>query len=301
MKRVLVFAYGIGWIIGAGGCEKVKKIYSHSEVIAEAEGEKLTREMLASYLPKNLSPEDSVSYTSFFINNWVKQTIISHKAKKELPDMGKKIQYKLDAYKNSLLIYEYENYILSQRLDTAVTSEEVQTYYMSHQNDFQLRQPVVKCKFIKIKKDPVDAMKIRKWIFSDRDSVTLKKFAMQKAHKYSLDTAWHYLNEMLQLLPTKYPSDDKFLGSRTYIENEDEEFLYFFYITYKKYSNEIAPLSFVQSEIVNIILNQRRKKIIDEFEKKTLDDAKLSGAIKIKLPPPTETPADTSADSTDTR
>ena len=149
---------------------------------------------------------------------------------------------------------------------------------------------MIKCKFLVTEKTGRDLNIIRKWIFTETDRKALESFCRKSARQYLLDTTWHYLADVLTLLPKKYPVDDKFLGSRIFTEDEDSTYIYFLYITDRKYTHQPAPISLVRDQIIYTQLNQRKKKIVEDFERQALEQARVEGVIHEKTPPDTSQP-----------
>ena len=80
----------------------------------------------------------------------------------------------LDAYRQSLLRYRFEQRYIAERLDTSVTDKEVEDYYDSHKDNFKLERPVLKARFMKIAKASPNLQKIRKLMSSEDVGIFLQ-------------------------------------------------------------------------------------------------------------------------------
>lgn len=95
-------------------------------------------------------PKDSLVITRSFIENWVRQRLILQQAEKNLTSTQLDFTKQLDNYKNSLTIYEYENALVRQNLDTLITDEETQNYYDANQQNFLLKDNIVQIQYVKL-------------------------------------------------------------------------------------------------------------------------------------------------------
>ncbi len=113
----------------------------------------LYQEDVASIIPPDALPKDSVQLTEAFISTWVRQNLIMKKAEMNLPDEMKNVQKQLDDYRTSLIIYAYEKELVRQKLDTIITEEEIEHYYKQNIHEFELKDYIVKVLYVKLEKN----------------------------------------------------------------------------------------------------------------------------------------------------
>ena len=94
--------------------------------------------------------EDSLSLARTYIDNWVRKQLLFQQARKNLSEDQMDFTDQLEEYKNSLMIYAYENALVQQKLDTLVTDEEIENYYSANQNNFPLKDNIVQVQYIKL-------------------------------------------------------------------------------------------------------------------------------------------------------
>ncbi|MCK7534950.1 MAG: hypothetical protein MZV63_30130 [Marinilabiliales bacterium] len=67
----------------------------------------------------------------------------------------------LNEMRNNLLIYQYQQQMIIQKLDTMVTDNELQDYYVGNLSTFTLTSNLVRALFIKVPATMPDLDKIR--------------------------------------------------------------------------------------------------------------------------------------------
>ena len=76
---------------------------------------------VAGVIPNGSSKQDSITLAKNYIQNWIKQQVILHKAETNLDEEKKDVEKKLEEYRNSLITYIYEKELIRQKLDTVVS------------------------------------------------------------------------------------------------------------------------------------------------------------------------------------
>ena len=82
---------------------------SSDKIIAEVYDYKLFYEDLLDNLPPYVT--DTNSYISNFIDNWVSEKVLLNQALINISDNSEEMENKISNYRNSLLIYEYQQRI----------------------------------------------------------------------------------------------------------------------------------------------------------------------------------------------
>jgi len=84
---------------------------------------------LKGIIPPGTSAKDSLMLTRSYIDSWIRKQLIVRQAMNNLSEDQLEFSKQLDNYKNSLIIYAYENTLVRQKLDTLVSDEEIENYY----------------------------------------------------------------------------------------------------------------------------------------------------------------------------
>lgn len=233
---------------------------------------------------KEKSPKDSISIVTRYIQSWIRKQLMLSKAKSI--DMDKdEIERKMQEYQYALIVYEYQKKYIKENLDTSITDKEIGKYYKANLVNFELKQNIIKGRFIII---PVNAPKIsqlKKWVKSDKSEELkeLKSYCYRFATKYSLeDSLWFNFDEVIQNTPFKgIPNKVQFLHNNRYIETQDSNFVYILKINDYKIMDQISPLEFVKGTIKNIIINKRKVDIVGNLEETIYKRAILNDEFEI--------------------
>jgi len=230
-------------------------------------------------------PEDSIQAVRNYVDSWVRHNIILRYAEDNLAEEEQRINDRLRDYKESLLIYQYENDLVGQKLDTNVTEVEVAKYYDSHKDIFSLKNAIARVKYIMLPlnlKVPLDSAKA--WIKNTNDfsEPKLEGFCKQYAVRYSLnDSVWYNKDELTALLPADLFDFDKAQFSRSYLEVAYSGYKYLIKFNDYRIKGTDAPIEFARQEIKNIIVNQRKIEFVGSIHKTIYEDALKNGDFEV--------------------
>jgi hypothetical protein len=230
------------------------------------------------------SKEDSALMANSYIQSWIKQQVVLHKAETNLADEKKDVELKLEEYRNSLITHIYETELIRQRLDTVVTDQEIEKYYEDNQRNFELKDNIIKVLYLKVKKNAPKINKVKDWYKSsnDKDRTKLEEYCYQYATDFHLDDeTWLLFDELLKRVPIKTYDKEAFLKNNHFIEVEDSTDLYLVNIKDMKIRESLSPLAFVRDDIRVLIINKRKLSLIKEMEKASYDEALQKNEFEI--------------------
>lgn len=258
-------------------------------VIARVYDHYLYKDDLANIVPPGTAKIDSLTIIRNYVQNWIRQQTILNRAEDNLNEESKNVERQLEEYRNSLLTYIYESELVKQKLDTTVTEEEIEKYYNDNQNNFQLKNNIIKVRYLKIPKSAPKLEKVRSWYKSDseKDVKLLEDYSYQFATDYFFnDDEWLLFDELLQKIPIKTYDQEQFLRNNRFIEIPDSSYLFLVNIRGFKIKESQSPLSFEKENIKNLILNKRKLALISEMEKDAYQDALKNEQIENWLSKP---------------
>lgn len=254
------------------------------DAVAKAFDYYLYLEDLAGVVPHGASLKDSTSIVKNYIDNWIRQKAVLHKAETNLDDEKKDVSQKLEEYRNSLITYAYETELIRQKLDTIISEEEVNSFYKGHLQNFQLKDNIIKVIYLKLNKKSPKLEKVKLWYKStaSKDRENLEEYCHQYAINYYLDdNTWFLFNDLLKEIPIKTYDEEQFLQNNRDIEIEDSIHIFLVNIRGFMIKNSISPLSFEKKNITTMIMNERKLKLIEEMEHQAFDDARKNGDVQI--------------------
>jgi hypothetical protein len=254
------------------------------KTVAKVDQEFLHMSEVAAIVPDGSSKEDSILIADNYIHQWIKKQLIISKAELNLTDEDKDVSKMVEDYRSSLIIHKYQQHLLEQKLDTTVTSFEIDNYYRQNSSNFILNKNIIKALYIKIAKPVPDYKEIQKLYKSEKeeDWDELEDYCFQNATKFdNFSGQWVNAKELLNQIPFEYSDEDKLLKSRKHIETEDSTHRYFVAVKKVEFKNKVAPLEFVRDDIRKIIINKRKIEFIKNLEENIYRDAESKNKFKI--------------------
>ncbi len=264
-KTVLKYGLLVATLIFIEACSSEPK----DAAVAKVGDKILYQSNISEILQKNYSKEDSARLVNDYINKWVKEELLIQKADENLTPEQKNVEKELQAYRNSLIIYKYKNELIKQRMDTVVQTSEIEEYYNNHSTDFNLNRNIVKVIFIVIPNDLANPQLIKELIkdTSDEGLTELREYSVQYAKKVEIAVdKWIDFQVLQKNLPIEIEDPQRFLRTTSLKEMNDSNYYYLVSILEYKLTNDLAPIEFVENNIKNLILNQRKIKFLKEIE-----------------------------------
>lgn len=227
-------------------------------------------------IPFNISQSDSVIVARDFIEKWIKKQLLLAKAELNLTEEEKNVDKQIENYRTSLLIYKYEQSLIKEKLDTFVSSQEIEDYYNENSSNFLLNANLVKSLFLQVPRTSPEIWKARRWYRSENeeDMKKLEDYCYQYATKYDyFNDNWIYFSEIEKILPIKIDNPESYLKYRKFIEIKDSTYYYFVNIKDYRLLGAVSPLETVRENIRNIIINKRKISLIKALESEIYNDA----------------------------
>ncbi len=257
-----------------------------NEIVVARVGENYLYESDLSGIEVSAGAEkDSARIVTHYIENWVKRQLMLKQAEQNSSMSEDEVEKKIEDYRYQLMVYEYQKQYVQQKLNTEVSEKEIQAYYDKEKDNFELKENIVRCHFLKI---PLDAPKIdqaKVWFRSSqaKNYEKLKEYGLTNAVKYSYeDSTWFRFDDVVRDSPLQsIPNKTNYLQHHRYIQSKDSAFVYLIKINDYKISNEISPLEFVRDKIQNIIVNKRKTELIKKLEEAIYNDAKRNKHFEI--------------------
>ncbi len=233
---------------------------------------------LEDILPnESISSADSLAFIQNYINVWAKSQLMLYKAEYNLNEDQKAFDEQILKYRNDLLKFAYQEEFLRQNLDTSITPQEIASYYEDAQDNFLLRENIVKASYVIIGSNAPKLKEAKKWFGSEEpeDVENLRNYSLKYARAFYEDSVWVSFDQII----TKVPGLEGDLNQKQYLtQNNLSEFsdsvkVSLLKINDFKLKGEKAPLSYVQDLIKNILMNKKKLQLLANLEKNLLEDA----------------------------
>ena len=251
----------------------------HGPVIASVEDKHLYYSDIEPLLPENYTIEDSANFVRSYLDTWAKKQLLLEKAElnlsnKEIADFDEQIKN----YREDLLINLYKQYVVSEQIDTNISSEEIKKYYDEYRDTFRLNEHLIQLSYIILPKNSDKIDRFTSYFRSldkHRNDQEFYELIFHGATDHLLnDSIWVRMDDILKKIPplAKISENNYLIHNRT-LRLEDSVSVYLARIKQVKRRKEIAPIEHVQSIISKLILNKRRLQFIRKMETELLNSA----------------------------
>ena len=205
---------------------------------------------LPMQLGDNATKDDTVRVGAF-IDNWAQNKLMVRIAQDNIPNDAN-IEQKVQAYRASLIQHYYEQALVSQKLDSVVTNEEITAFYNQTKEEHILKESIARCYFMKIPTTAPNIEEVKTWwqMKDPLDIERLRDYCANFAQFYILeDSSWVNKSDLAAQLPDNTFSQGVFQSGKTWTSTKDEV-LYFLKINDIISSGKIAPQSYVKEKAI---------------------------------------------------
>jgi hypothetical protein len=253
-----------------------KEAVTKGEPLATVFGKSLYPSDIEGIIGSGISAKDSTSIVQSYIESWAKEQLIIAIAEQNIPD-DLDVNKLVEDYRKSLIRYTYEQKLVEQRLDSVVSNTEIERYYKSALDQYQLDKTIIQGSFIKVIKEAPqqDSLKIWWKLRKKTDRQKIADYSRMYADKFLLeDSAWVSVDYLAAEFPISSLREGSLIGGIVTTVS-DENYNYYIRVTKVVRQGQIAPLSYVKEKIIKVILRKRKFELldnmIDELYKRELD------------------------------
>lgn len=258
------------------GCSKTSQ-QDNTEAIARVNDVYLYESDLENLVPSGASKNDSVAIVKDYINRWAMQQLLVNRAEKNInktkqQELEELInQYKIDLYSKSYL----EDLVMT-KVDTLISDDEIKRYYEKNKNNFKASEPLIKLRYINLIKGNTKLGIINNKLlnFSKKDQAELQKMAVQFKNYALNDSIWVDVNQVYEKLPfINQENKQKFISPGMAYQFTDNNLIWLVKIKDVVEKNNNVPLQYIKPTIKQIILNNRKKDLINKIQTEITNDA----------------------------
>lgn len=236
-----------------------------------------------------------------FVDNWVEKQLVIAEARRQKDFDELDLEQRLLEYKYALIVHNFLEKQISKNLDHNVSEQEVVKYYQDNLSDFELKDNIVRGRFVILHRDAQDRSAFEKLFTSkkEEDRADLEEYCIENAIEYDIDSSdWHKFIDIVKGTPLQFSKDKistikrikrarlyKTKKDHFYDDQQNKSFaICYFKIEEFKILNQISPLKFVREKIIDTILHKRRMALRKKLLKDILAKAKQSGDFDIYPP-----------------
>lgn len=276
MRNTLFFWSLLFWV-GClfAGCKYFKSKEKIDDLLlAKVDDNYLYMSDIASLL-KNVAKEDSAKFVFNYTNNWARKKLLVEKAEENISAGDIELEEKVEEYRQSLLLYEYEKELINQKLDNAISDSEVEDYYTKNKENLKLESDIYLVKYVRINPNEEGFAAQKNSLLNPKDEAELiqaKGYCKAHAISYNIDGIWLSLKSIERDFPLSDSLAMIIADSKSTKELPDENNVLLFTIKEKISKNETAPLSFIKPTIKELLINKKKVKLIESIYDKIYED-----------------------------
>jgi hypothetical protein len=221
---------------------------------------------IATDLPKGIPAQDSALLVSAATQRWIEEQLLMYEAERNIPkDLN--IDELVRNYRASLVRFNFEESLVSEKMDSIVQEQELRDYYEQNKDQFQLESTIAKCILLKVpqKAPQNDLSKI--WNSrNEADRAKVENWAKQWAVMAMLDREkWYNIEDLAAILPSGTLNADN-VGSRREGTVSDGDFRYFYKILDTAHGKTTAPYDYAKGQAKKIILQKRKMDLLKKWK-----------------------------------
>jgi len=246
------------------------------EAVARVNDVYLYKDDLRAVFAKDITKQDSITLVNNYINTWIKQQLLLSKAQLNLENKNAEFEDLVKKYREDLFINSYKEAVVKQYLDTVVTEDDIDEFYLNNNELFKLNEELIKVKYIKIGKDVLNKNELIRLFKSTKNSdfENLKKKVIYLQSHHLNDSIWIKYSDLTNEIPILKTEDkQQLLKKDNFIQKEDSLSLYLVTIKKVLQSNEIAPKRYITPTVEQMILHQRKLLLLRNIEETLINDA----------------------------
>jgi len=236
-------------------------------------------------LPEYASKDDSLIKISSFIEAWAKEKVLYDLSMINLSQSKRaEIDELVENYKVDLYINSYKDLIVNSKIDSIVTTEQIDSFYTLNINNFKLNENLVKYRYIKVPNDNININRIRRYIVrvNEQDRYFLDSLNFQFADLKLNDSIWFTERDVISSIDfINQNNKSKYFIKNRLFTIEESNYTNFFIVDDILRSGNIPPISYLYERIKSTIVNQRKLDLLKNLNKEILNDALKSRKYEV--------------------
>lgn len=226
---------------------------------------------------ENLNPEDSLLQIQTVIRNWATQQLLIDGASMNLEEKQQSdFEALVEQYRTDLYTSAYVEALVQRNLDTSITTTELSVTYNQNKELFVLRENLLKLRYINIGSNisNVNEIKRRFKRYNSEDQAILDTISIQFNSFFLNDSIWIKEDQVVSKIEPLQKGFNKLLLKKpNFIQLNDSLELYLIQIKEVLASGLQAPIEYVLPTLRQIIINQRKLKLIGQLKNEIVNDA----------------------------
>lgn len=239
-------------------------------------------EDLKKIIPYGITATDSIQLIKDLTRKWVEEQVLYEKAEHNVRG-DERIEQLVTNYRRKLILNEYEQRLIHQKMSEDVEEEELQEYYKENKELFMLEEPVIKGIFIKAPLNSSGLDDLKRWYKDNSESSLekMEKYAFRNAviYEYFYDH-WVPVSELEGKISINLAELGEDFDKNRDIEVEDGEYCYLLHIEEFIVKGEEKPYEMAKHDIIDLLANTRRVEFMREVKEDLYNQSMEMGRVK---------------------
>ena len=265
------------FLASLSGCKDLWRTEPDRKPVARVGERFLYRDELRGLLAEGLSPEDSAAFVSNYINNWATKELLFSKAQLNLPpEKIAEYQALVAEYQADLYTRAYKEALVAQAADTLIRPSELNAFYEGEKENFKLQEKLVQLRFIELPKQFLNKEEVTRRLrrFNPEDLRFLDSVGVQFRKLNFNDSLWVPAARVIEEIPPLTPENEaQYLKKSQFFELEDDQGVYLAEVIDVLNVNDIAPLTYIEPTIRQVLLNRRKMTYLRSLETDLINEA----------------------------
>ncbi len=243
--------------------------------ILEVEGKFLYLDEIQDIMPPNVNAKDSAEIAQSFVKQWVTNVLLYENAERNITNKAE-IEELLEDYRKSLVIHQYQQKLLQERLPKAPSEDEIKAFYEKYKSQLLLKENMIQGILLVTPENAPQMANVRNWVRlgNTKSLESIEKYSMQHAISYDyFAERWIPFSEILKKLPLQLEDQTSYLQGKRFVELSDSTKHYFLNIKASKLIGQTEPYDMAKTKIINLIMNKLKTDFIANFENDIYNDA----------------------------
>jgi hypothetical protein len=226
---------------------------------------------------EGLSSEDSLLQIQTKLRNWATQQLLIDGATLNLEEKQQEnFELLVQQYRTDLYTSAYLEALVKRNLDTSITNTELSVTYNQNKELFVLKESLLKLRYINIKSNITNADEIKRRFkrYNDNDQAILDTISIQFNSFFLNDSIWIKADQVVsKIKPLQKGFNKLLLKKPNFIQLNDSLELYLIQINEVLATGSQAPIEYVLPTLRQIIINQRKLKLVGQLKNEIVNDA----------------------------
>ena len=258
-------------------CEGLFQQETDNEPLARVGNTYLYKADIKPLLGDAMTDQDSISFVTNYVNNWAVKQLLFSKAQINLSeDQITEFDRLVTNYRVDLFTRAYKEALVLSGEDTTITASQLQRFYELEKENFVLKEKLVQLRFIELPQQFLNKEEVKEKLkrFNEEDLVYLDSVGVQFRKLNFNDSLWVSVSRVIrEIPPISYENEGRYLKKSQFFELEDSIGVYLGKVSNVLAINEIAPLSYIEPTIRQVLLNRRKLDYMRRLETEILDEA----------------------------